>query len=237
MGSWLGAEAIAYALCGAQVTAIDLDSEAIAISAELASRYRVPITAAVMDASNTSFESESFDLVSCSQVLEHLPSQRQSALLGEMWRVCKPGGLLWLDTPNQLNYRDRHDTGLPLVHWLPRPVKTRLARWVRRDVPTSEPGFGFTRVGLHYYISYFGLLRVLDRLGRYELLSRYRGYADADHYAQQRRREGRGNGALFPLKLAAMRLSMHLWNFNWLGDIRLVIRKMPDEHEVFLGVS
>src|SRR5579872_2058632 len=27
LGSWLGAEAIAYALCGAEVTAIDLDAE------------------------------------------------------------------------------------------------------------------------------------------------------------------------------------------------------------------
>ena len=47
MGSWLGAEAIAYALCGAEVTAIDLDGEALALSAELAARYGTSIRTAV----------------------------------------------------------------------------------------------------------------------------------------------------------------------------------------------
>lgn len=227
MGSWLGAEAIAYALCGADVTAIDLDEAALRLSEELAARYNVSLQTQVVDACRTGLPDETFDLVSCSQVLEHLPPDRQPMLLAEMWRVCKPGGLLWLDTPNQHNYRDRHDTGLPLIHWLPRPVKTRLARWIGRDVPTNEPAFEYQKVGLHYYLSYFGLMRMLRRLGPYEVLSRYRGYADVAHYAQQRRREGRAGGALFPLKLLAMRMTMVFWNFNWLSDIRIVVRKRP----------
>src|SRR5205085_2589834 len=109
---------------------------------------------------------------------------------------------LWLATPNQLALCDQHDAGLYFVHWLPRPLKTRLARWLRRDVPTSEPAFGFQPVGLHYYLSYFGLRRMLGRLGPCDILSRYRGFADVAHYAACRRREGRG-GPLFPLKLAA----------------------------------
>ena len=50
----------------------------------------------------------------------------QPALLAEMWRLCRPGGLLWLDTPNQFALCDQHDTGLYFVHWLPRPLKTRV---------------------------------------------------------------------------------------------------------------
>ncbi len=224
MGSWLGAEAIAYALCGAEVTAIDLDGEALRLSAELAARYGTSIQTAVMDATATTLPTGHFDLVSCSQVLEHLPGDRQPALLAEMWRLCRPGGLLWLDTPNQFAVCDQHDTGLYFAHWLPRPLKTRLARWLRRDVPTREPGFGFQAVGLHYYISYFRLLRVLRRLGPLEVLSRYRGFADVDHYAAGRRREGRA-GPLFPLKLVALRAAMRVWNFNWMHDIRLVVRR------------
>ncbi|MGO9115331.1 MAG: methyltransferase domain-containing protein [Thermoguttaceae bacterium] len=225
MGSWLGSEAIAYALCGAEVTAIDLDGEALRLSAELAARYGTSIQTATLDATSTKLPAGHFDLVSCSQLLEHLPPDRQPALLAEMWRLCHPGGLLWLDTPNQLAICDQHDTGLYFVHWLPRPLKTRLARWLRRDVPTSEPGFGFQPVGLHYYISYFGLMRILHRLGPLEVLSRYRGFAGVGHYAAARRREGRA-GPLFPLKLAAMWAVMRVWNFNWMNDIRLVIRKM-----------
>ena len=157
-------------------------------------------------------------------MLEHLPPDRQPALLAEMWRLCRPGGLMWIDTPNQLALCDQHDTGLYFVHWLPRPLKTRLARWLGRDVPTREPGFGFEQVGLHYYLSYFSLLRVLRRLGPFEILSRYRGYASVSHYAACRRRAGRA-GPLFPIKLAAMRAAMCVWNFNWMNDMRLVVRK------------
>jgi len=224
MGSWLGAEAIAYALCGAEVTAIDLDGDALRLSAELATRYGTSIQTAATDAAATSLPAGHFDLVSCSQVLEHLPPDRQPVLLAEMWRLCRPGGLLWLDTPNQLAICDQHDTGLYFVHWLPRALKTRLARWVGRDVPTSEPGFGFQPVGLHYFVSYFGLMRVLRRLGSLEVLSRYRGFAGVEHYAASRYAEGRA-GPLFPLKLSAMRAIMRVWNFNWMHDIRLVIRK------------
>lgn len=224
LGSWLGAEAIAYALCGAEVTAVDLDAEALALSAELAARYGTSIRTLAADAAATALPSEHFDLVSCSQVLEHLPPDRQPAMVAEMWRVCRPGGLLWIDTPNQLALCDQHDTGLYFVHWLPRPLKTRLARWLGRDVPTREPGFGYEPVGLHYYLSYFSLLRILRRLGPFEILSRYRGYASVSHYATSRRRAGRA-GPLFPLKLVAMRASMCLWNFNWMNDIRLVVRK------------
>jgi SAM-dependent methyltransferase len=227
LGSWLGAEAIAYALCGAEVTAVDLDAEALALSAELAGRYGTSIRTLAVDASATSLPSEQFDLVSCSQVLEHLPPDRQPLLLAEMWRLCRPGGLLWIDTPNQLALCDQHDTGLYFVHWLPRPIKTRLARWLGRDVPTREPGFGFEQVGLHYYLSYFSLLRILRRLGPFEILSRYRGYASVAHYAASRRRAGRA-GLFFPLKLAAMHAAMCVWNFNWMNDIRLVVHRGVD---------
>ena len=172
-----------------------------------------------MDATATTLPSGRFDLVSCSQVLEHLPADRQPALVAEMWRLCRPGGLLWLDTPNQFALCDQHDTGLYFVHWLPRPLKTRLARWLGRDVPTREPGFGFQAVGLHSYISYFALLRMLRRLGPLEILSRYRGCADVAHYAAGCRREGRA-GPLFPLKLAALRAAMPVWNFNWMHQRR-----------------
>jgi 2-polyprenyl-3-methyl-5-hydroxy-6-metoxy-1,4-benzoquinol methylase len=231
LGSWLGAEAIAYALCGAEVTAIDLDAEALALSAELAARYGTSIRTLAADASATGLDSEQFDLVSCSQVIEHLPPDRQPALVAEMWRLCRPSGLLWIDTPNQLAPCDQHDTGLYFVHWLPRPQKTRLARWLGRDVPTREPGFGYLPVGLHYYLSYFALTRMLRRLGPHELLSRYRGFASVAHYAASRRRAGRA-GPLFPLKLAALRAAMCAWNFNWMNDIRLVVRKGDSETQI-----
>ncbi len=41
---------------------------------------------------------ESFDRVTCMHVVEHLQNPRQ--LIGEAWRVLKPGGSLYIETPS-----------------------------------------------------------------------------------------------------------------------------------------
>lgn len=227
IGSYLGSEAIAYALRGAEVVGIDLDERALSLSRKLAEEYGVRIQLQTADASRTGFPDGSFDYISCAQVLEHLPPEMQPRLLAEIWRVCKPGGLFWLDTPNQWAFRDHHDTGLPLIHWLPRALKVPLARALGRAVPDQEPAFGSEAVYLHYYLSYFSLNRMLAGLGRYEVLSRYRGYAGIDHYTNVRRKQGRTNGSLFPVKAALLRSLLPVWNFNWFSGIRLMVRKLP----------
>jgi SAM-dependent methyltransferase len=159
-----------------------------------------------------------------SQVLEHQPRDRQPGLLREAWRVLRPGGILWIDTPNQLSFKDRHDTGLPFIHWLPRRLKVPLARALGRSVPTREPAFGYIDVGLHWYISSFRLRKLLVELGPHEVLSRYRGYAGADHYEEARQEEGR-SGVLFRAKVAVLRASLFVYDWNVFHDLRLVIRK------------
>ena len=47
----------------------------------------------------------SFDLVTCTEVIEHLEHYR--AALREMARVLRPGGVLVITTPNVLNLRSR----------------------------------------------------------------------------------------------------------------------------------
>ncbi len=227
IGSYLGSEAIAYALRGAEVVGIDLDERALALSKQLAEEYGVRLTLLSADASRTGFPDGSFDYISCAQVLEHLPPEMQPRLLAEIWRVCKPGGMFWLDTPNHWAFRDHHDTGLPLIHWLPRALKVPLARALGRAVPDREPAFGSEAVYLHYYLSYFGLKRLLSGMGRFEILSRYRGYADIGHYCEVRQRQGRTKGALFPIKAAALQNVMRVWNFNWFSGIRMMVRRLP----------
>ena len=227
LGSYLGLEAIAYALCGAQVVGVDLDRQALALSKDLARQCGVTIDVHVGDGANTPFPAADFDYISCAQVLEHLPPEQQPRLLAEIWRLCRPGGHFWIDTPNQLSPKDHHDTGLPFIHWLPRRLKVPLARRLGRSVPGPEPAFGNQPVHLHYYLGYFGLRRILGRLGRYEILSRYRGYADIDHYCAARRQQGRAGGALFALKVAFLRAASRVWDWNWLSGIRLMIRKLP----------
>ena len=51
----------------------------------------------VCDLKEIPVEDARFDLIVCSQVLEHTPEPR--AVLAELARVLKPGGQLWLSTP------------------------------------------------------------------------------------------------------------------------------------------
>jgi 2-polyprenyl-3-methyl-5-hydroxy-6-metoxy-1,4-benzoquinol methylase len=225
IGSQLGTEAIAYALCGASVVGVDLDEDALKLSTELAHKHGTHIEVHCSDGANTGFSDESFDYISCDQVLEHLPRERQPVMLGEIWRLCKPDGLFWIDTPNQLSYKDRHDTGLLFIHWLPRSIKVPLARMLSRSVPIEEPSFGFKQVHMHYYLSYFQIRRILASLGPYEILSLYRGYADMDHYRTERQHQGRAGGTAFEAKVALLRVALRVWNPCWFSSIRLMARK------------
>ena len=51
------------------------------------------------------FEDSSFDLVTCTEVIEHLEHYRKT--IREMYRVLEPGGTLVISTPNILNLKSR----------------------------------------------------------------------------------------------------------------------------------
>lgn len=51
------------------------------------------------------YPNESFDLVTCTEVIEHLEDHRSA--VREMERVLRPGGVLVVSTPNILNLRSR----------------------------------------------------------------------------------------------------------------------------------
>lgn len=68
---------------------------------------------------------ESVDVVICNHTYEHVPDARK--LFAQIWRVLRPGGLVYFSAMNahwpiEPHYR------LPLLHWLPR----RAARWMLR---------------------------------------------------------------------------------------------------------
>lgn len=89
---------------GAIMYGADFSAAALQVAAGRAASIdsglvRIAFTQA--DAQQLPFASESFDLVISCETIEHLPDP-QSALR-EMARVCQPGGLLYLTTPNYFN--------------------------------------------------------------------------------------------------------------------------------------
>jgi SAM-dependent methyltransferase len=75
------------------------------------------------------FDTESFDLVLATAVIEHLPFKDRHRYVDEYYRVLAPGGhIVILDTPNRLFPLETHSVGLPGVQWLP----PRFAFWYAR---------------------------------------------------------------------------------------------------------
>lgn len=84
------------------------------------------------------FPDESFDFVFSNEVIEHVADDRQYA--AEMVRVCRPGGRILLFCPNRWYPVEQHGIywrgvykfgNIPLVNYLPDPLRNRLAPHVR----------------------------------------------------------------------------------------------------------
>lgn len=84
------------------------------------------------------FPADAFDIVFSHEVLEHVDDDR--ACVEEMVRVTRPGGRIVIFVPNRLYpfethgvfWRGKYHFGnVPLVNWLPTPLRDRLAPHVR----------------------------------------------------------------------------------------------------------
>ena len=73
------------------------------------------------------YESGLFDIVFSMHVVEHTGNPAE--YLMELFRVLRPGGILFLDVPSRYYYLEQH-TLLPLVHYLPPPSRDRLIRFL-----------------------------------------------------------------------------------------------------------
>jgi SAM-dependent methyltransferase len=79
------------------------------------------------------FASASFDLALSNHVIEHLDDA--ASHLDELARVVRPGGLVYLATPNRVWLWEVHYR-VWLLHWLPQQLFERALRWLGRY---SEP--------------------------------------------------------------------------------------------------
>lgn len=122
---WLSA---ALALRGArQVVAADLDPSALAVArlviGELGLADRVEVMSA--DVTRLPFPDRHFDAVCTIETIEHVPI---APAMTELARVCRR--FLVIETINRRFPLDTHDTSLPLVHWLPTPLRAAVHRGV-----------------------------------------------------------------------------------------------------------
>lgn len=73
----------------------------------------------VEDAMKLSFKNNSFDVIICSQIYEHVPDSTK--LFSEIYRVLKKDGVCYLAALNRLWPLEPH-YNLPFLSWLPKPL-------------------------------------------------------------------------------------------------------------------
>src|SRR5439155_1082768 len=169
VGCGAGRLAVALARRGFEVDGVDVAASVVEQAAQLASEAGISARFFVADfrQPDARFPDETYDLVVCSEVVEHVESWR--SVLDNIARVLKPGGLLLLTTPNdpaQFSILDEYAGHFRRFRW--RELETGLSEF---SVLTAfTVGFPLTPA-LHpaeRFISLVGeKLSVPDRLSDY----------------------------------------------------------------------
>ncbi len=102
------------------VRGIDIDESAVKFAIDNFSRINLEF--ATGDAMQTVYDNNTFDVVICSHIYEHVPSPER--MFEEILRILKSGGVCYFAGNNRLMYREPHYK-LPLLSVLPRS----LAHW------------------------------------------------------------------------------------------------------------
>lgn len=134
-----------------RVTALDLAPEHIAAARQLVSDLGIDDVAGVEagDLSDLPFQSESFDVVWCSNVSQYLDDATLEGVLGEFFRVLRPRGRVVIK-----------DLDMSLVRLYPGDPH-RLSDLVRREAETSPYARNLLRTArLHTFLTRAGFVQV-----------------------------------------------------------------------------
>lgn len=119
------------------VTGVDIDVAGI----ELATSRNTDknVTFQVDDAMHLSFTDDSFDVVICSQVYEHVPDARR--MMSEIYRVLRQDGVCYFAATNRWAIVEKH-YHLPFLSWLPTSLANRYVRILGRGNAYYERHLG-----------------------------------------------------------------------------------------------
>jgi 2-polyprenyl-3-methyl-5-hydroxy-6-metoxy-1,4-benzoquinol methylase len=107
----------------AHVTGIDIDAPAMAHARQTFGKENLSFQQG--DAMQMDLADNSFDVVVCTQIYEHVPSASQ--MFDEIFRVLKPGGFCYFSGNNRVMFMEPH-YNLPLLSLLPRRLAHHYVR-------------------------------------------------------------------------------------------------------------
>jgi 2-polyprenyl-3-methyl-5-hydroxy-6-metoxy-1,4-benzoquinol methylase len=161
LGCGMGGLSTALALEGATVRPVDFNRHYCHITRLRGMRYGLDLSPINAAGEALPFPDAHFDIVMCVDVLEHV--RDPEALLAEISRCLKPGGLCQITAINRFAFRDPH-YHVRFVNWLPRRLSDAYLRLVRRSKDNALFADRQTLREMHYY-TYSGLETLLARHG------------------------------------------------------------------------
>lgn len=87
----------------AQYIAADIANGILTVAKETLKKYQNQISFEIQDINNMPYNNNTFDLVICCEVLEHVPQPKNG--LAEIYRVLKPNGVALLSVPKEPVWR------------------------------------------------------------------------------------------------------------------------------------
>jgi 2-polyprenyl-3-methyl-5-hydroxy-6-metoxy-1,4-benzoquinol methylase len=161
LGCGMGGLSTALALEGADVRPVDFNRHYCHITRLRGQRHRLNLSPVNAAGEALPFPDAHFDIVMCVDVLEHV--RDPEALVAEISRCLKPGGLCQITAINRFAFRDPHYHAR-LVNWMPRRFADTYLRLVGRSKDNARFRDRQTLQEMHYY-TYRGLGRLLARHG------------------------------------------------------------------------
>ena len=119
VGCGSGTGSAALGRMGARITLVDFSRKALAFARGHFGRLGIGAQCVLQDGLRLGFRDGAFDVVWNGGVIEHFVDEGKVALMREMWRVVRPGGLLVILVPNA------HDLPFRLGKW----IRERRGTW------------------------------------------------------------------------------------------------------------
>lgn len=110
-----------------KIYVIDIDEKALELGKKINSDEKIIYKKS--DAMTLDFSSDTFDIVICNQVYEHVPSPEK--MMQEIYRVLKIGGICYFGAGTKFVIKERH-YNLYFLSWLPKKLADKYVRFTKK---------------------------------------------------------------------------------------------------------